>query len=303
MSRSAGLSPVAQRLRSILAGAVAAAVFGAPGLVAQGDTTAVAAPEKKAEANLAGWWMRNAASFDPIPERWLFHAEADYSFTLQSGNIDGETHSGKGRVFLRKGRSTFSVRGGVQSQRLSLAKGVMEIRQERYRVAPALDYDITPALGAQAGFLWEHDDAAFIESRRIGYLGVKVIPYSSDNLVISLLPAFGYQYEQAILTEEERSFWTPYIEESIMWGPIEQLRIHHEGNLLFSAEDPDTYRWRIANSLEIPVTSFLSVMFSHELRYNSNPIPSGPVVRMLTGGQGTIERRDTELTAGFRLQY
>lgn len=272
-------------------------------LAAQSDTTTTAQPTTAPAVNLDHWWARNAASFDPMPERWLFHAEADYSFTLQSGNVEGQTHSGQGKIFLRKKRITFSGRSGVQSQKLSLAKGVSEIKQERYRVSPAVDYDFTPALGVQAGFFWEHDDAAFIETREIAYLGLKTVPYSSERLTISVLPAFGYQYEQAILTEEERSFWTPYIEEAITWSPLQQLRIHHEGNFLFSVKDPETYRWRIANALEIPVTSFFSVMFNHEIRYNSNPIPSSEEVQALTGGLGTISRQDNELTAGFRLQY
>lgn len=288
---------------SCLCGVPAVFLFGAAPLAAQGDTTKAAEPAPTHKADLADWWMRNAASFDSIPDQWLFRAEADYSFSLQTGNIEGETHNGRGRVFLRKQRSTFSLRAGVQSQKLSLARGVLEVEQEHYRLLPALDYDITPALGLQAGFLWEHDDAAFIETREIGYLGLKAVPYSSRELIISLLPAFGYQYEQAILTNEERSFWTPYLEETIMWQPIDRLRIHHEGNFLLSLEDAETYRWRIANAVEIPVTSFFSVMFNYEMRYNNNPIPSGPVVRRLTNGQGAISRRDNELTAGFRLQY
>lgn len=292
----------AKRLCSALCGIVVVAACAGTDVAAQSDTTADA--EQTAPAmNLAHWWVRNAASFNPMPEQWLFHAEADYSFTLQSGNTEGQTHSGRGQIFLRKKRTTFSVQGGIQSQKLSLAKGVMEVEQQRYRVSPTVDYDFTPALGAQAGFFWEHDDAAFIETREIAYLGLKTVPYSSRRLTITLLPAFGYQHEQAILTNEERSFWTPYIEETITWSPIEQLRIHHEGNVLFSVKDPETYRWRMANALEIPVTSFFSVMFNHEIRYNSNPIPSSEMVRALTGGQGTISRQDIELTAGFRLQY
>lgn len=298
MSRTTTRPSPARRLLPLALATFAIIVCGSEALRAQSDTGA--APPKQ---DLANWWMRNAASFHPIPERWLFHAEANYSFSLSTGNTEGEMHNGSGRIYLRKNRSTLSVRGGIMKQRLSFARDVVEVSQERYRVAPTLDYDLTPALGLQAGFLWEHDDAAFIESRSISYLGLKTVPYSSRNLMITAMPAFGYQYEQAILTEEERSMWVPYFEETIMWQPVKEFRIHHEANLLFSLEESETYRVRLAHSLEFPITSFFSLMFNHELRYNNNPIPSTEAVRQITGGKGTISLADNELTAGFRLQY
>lgn len=249
------------------------------------------------------WWTRSPATMDSIPPQFLFHVEGDYAFNMQSGNVEGSAHNGSLGLVLRKQRTSLAINGGIAKQTLSLAKGVSEIATTHYMAEATVDHALSPLLDPQVGGFWEHDDAAFIETRLIGYVGVKMTPVRTEAFTLTILPAFGYQQETAILTEEERSFWSPYLEESITWQPLPQFRLKHTGQGLFSLDDPSTYRWSVTNSLEIPITSYFSVMFNHQFRYNSNPIPSDERVKQLTNGVGSISREDLDMTVGVRVQY
>ena len=262
---------------------------------ASGDSTATVEPP-------TNWWLRNAATYAPI-DRLLWHIEGNYALSLQRGNVEGSAHNGSLRSWLRMGKGTLAVVGGLDYQELSLADGVSEISTRRYRAGATWDYALSGKIAPEVGLFIEHDDAAFIETRQIGYVGVRIIPFSNDRVTATLLPAFGYQHEEAILTGEKRSFVSPYVEESISWQVLERLRFEQSGNVLFSLEQPETWRAILTAGFAVPVVDFLSITLNYELRYNNNPIPTDEALRQVTGGVGAISRDDHDLTAGIRLQY
>ncbi len=250
----------------------------------------------------ADWWQRNAASYAEV-DRLLWHIEGNYALSLQRGNVEGSAHDGSLKSWLRMGKGTLSLMAGLDYQDLSLADGVSQISTWRYRVGLTADVALTERLAPEAGFFLEHDDAAFIEARQITYLGLRYVPYSDDRFTATVLPAFGYQHEEAILTGEERSFMSPYLEESVTWQVLDRLRFEQSGNILFSLEEPETWRGSLAAGFVFPVVDFLSFSINYEVRYNSNPIPTDDALRQATGGVGSISEDDHDLTAGIRLQY
>lgn len=252
---------------------------------------------------LSNWWLRNAASFDPVPEQFLFHAEADYTFNFQTGNVDGVTHQGKTSLYLRKGRATLSARGLISTQRLSIARGTASISSEQYVAAPKLDYALTKAFGPELGFYWEQNSASFIDQRTLGYVGVDISPSTGSTVIVSVLPAFGYLHEQALLTGETKWFWAPYFEENVTWKISDRVTLHHEGNVLMSIEESDDYRIGMANTLEFPISSIFSLTLNHVIKYNNSPIPTQAAVSALTGGEGKVYKTDNDLTVGVRIQY
>ena len=253
--------------------------------------------------SLKNWWLKSPAQLDTVLSAWLFHVEANYSFNLQSGNIEGITHNGLAQLWLRKGLGTLSIRASVTEQSLSVARGSAEVSSEEYRFAPTINYALTSILNPEVGLYLEENSAAFIDARRIAYAGMRFTPYTSSSTVISVLPAYGYLHETALLTGETQWFWSPYIEENISWEISERVKLHHEANALVSVEDAETFRVRMANTLEFPVASFLSFTVNHEIRYNNNPVPTNAAVSALTDGEGEVFKTDNNLTVGVRVQH
>lgn len=248
------------------------------------------------------WWLRSAASGDTLPAGWLFHVQANYAFNYQSGNIEGISHSGMAKFWLRKGLVTLALQSSVSTQSLSVARGSTEVTSEEYRVSPTLNYALSSTIVPEVGFYWEQNSAAFIDQRRIGYGGVRFTPFSSGSVSFSVLPAYGYLHEQALLTGEAQWFQAPYIEESLSWQVNDRLALQHEANALVSSSDIETYRVRMANTIEFPITTFLSLTLNHEITYNNNPVPTAAAVSALTNGEGTVYKTDNDLTIGIRLQ-
>ena len=267
-------------------------------VAAQSDSGS--APE--AENNLDNWWLKSAASWDTVPAQWLFHVQANYSFNYQSGNIEGISHSGLAKLWLRKGLATLALQGSVSTQSLSVARGSAEVTSDEHQISPTLSYALSSTIVPELGFYWEQNSAAFIDQRRIGYVGVRFTPFSSQAVSFSVLPAYGYLHEQALLTGETQWFQAPYIEEDLSWQVNDRLTLHHEANALASSSDIETYRIRMTNTVEFPVTTFLSLTLNHEIRYNNNPIPTASAVSALTDGEGTVYKTDNDLTIGIRLQ-
>ncbi len=277
-------------------------LIGPAPMLAQTDSSnaAIHAAEKGA---LKNWWLKNPATQDTLPPQWLFHVEANYSFNFQSGNIAGVQHNGLAKTWLRKGLTTLAAQASVATQKLSVARGTAEVTSEDYRFSPTLNYAISSILNPEVGFFWEQNSASFIDVRRIGYGGVRLTPYTSPSLVVSVLPAFGHLHEQALLTGETQWFWAPYIEENVEWEISERVKLHHEANFLVSAENSETFRARMVNTVELPITSFFSVTLNHEIRYDNNPIPTSAAVSALTNGEGEVYKTNNDLTIGFRLQH
>lgn len=249
------------------------------------------------------WWTRNPLSYRLSTPRLLFRVEGNYSFDLQRGNVEGTSHAGSLKLWLRKGDGTLRLDGSADYQKLSLANNLSEVSTRRYLAGATYDYALTESIGPQVGILVEHNDAAFVETRQIGYLGLKVVPVQKDQFTLTLLPAFGYQYEEAILTEENRSFWSPYLEESIAWKALDRLSIEQIATLLFSLEDPSNWRGSLAGGVAVPVTDFLALTVHYELRYNNNPIPTDSALQRASGGVGAISKDDQTLRAGLRLEH
>jgi len=262
-----------------------------------------AAESDSAKPDLANWWLRNAFSCGPLPEGWLFHAELDYSFNFKTGNVDGVMHQGKTAIYLRKGYVTLGTKGLISTQRLSIASGTASVSTEQYQVAPTLDVAVTRGFGPELGVYWEKNSAAFIEQRSIGYLGLNVNPLGGPALIFSVMPAFGYLHEEALLTGEIQWFWASYLEEKATWKVSDRLTLHHDANALISVEGADDYRLGMSNTLEFPVTSALSLTINHQIRYNNNPVPTQAAIDSLTGGSGKVYKTDNDLMIGVRIQH
>ena len=135
------------------------------------------------------WWFTSALA--DTTNRWLFHAEGQYSYSKMTGATDGETQSGGARVAIRKSIFTHQSVYKIDKMNMALKSLGMSYSTESQVFSDYLDVDITPLVYGEAGFIWERDNTILLKNRYTGYGGVGVNGVLFEKHSVNMLAAVG----------------------------------------------------------------------------------------------------------------
>ena len=273
--------------------------------------------EKKAEqmepsrASLGNWWNKSSLS-QPIPEKFLFHAEGAFTGMWLEGNDMGHSYKGKGVVTLRKGRFTNNLSYGIGKTKINQTDGG-HINRNYQLAEGSLQFDLSKTFFAQAGVLWEKDSVHYIGDRVIYYGGAGAYILDSDKLKLKVVGAYGQQHERynVIVTEliglREKNTGVVYGYQTFDLQITKRLSFQEGFRVIWDLKDSPRYisdshgeylntggkhRYTVLFHLELDykITPYFSLLLSSDTRYENVPWPD-------------VKQRDVTNTAGVKFSY
>ncbi len=290
-----------------------------PSAQEQGSQPAETSETGKA-ADLGEWWLRNPLTYKPVPEQFLYHLEADYSWTRNTGNQTDDSHSLSALLTLRKKIFTYNLRYTFDKQNsakrgnppkqdmnVTLRKSTKHEIHNDFRVA------LTEHLFFSPGIFWLEDDYSQIKDRYTYYAGFGYALVPHPRLRVNVFGAYAYEeldyiddYHEVykLLEDWEKEASAPdydpgtkrskliYLYEDVRFYLTRSVALNHSMKYFRDTDDSDKYRWNFSVGADIKITEHILATFNYNEDYDNAP-------ESIMG----LRKRDTSIGAGVKLSF
>jgi len=287
---------------------------------ASGAGNALAAEAGKEKKDLGEWWLRNPLTYDPVPEEFLYHIEATYDWSRQTGNFTNDKHDLSALLTLRKKIFTYNLRYAFDKRNASkpysppyqddnkdLRKSTKHEVHNDFRMA------LTNRMIAGLGMFWLKDDYIKIQNRYTYYGGLGYTVFKHPRAKIDVFGALGY--EELDHTDEYHEGFLKMQD----WGETSDVEFYDRGTVVSSLiylheqarayllpgvalnqsvdyyrdiDDSDIYRWKFNVGLDIMIMEHIFASLSYKEEYDNAP-------ESVLG----IRKRDTSIGAGVKISF
>ncbi|OQX28205.1 MAG: hypothetical protein BWK80_01310 [Desulfobacteraceae bacterium IS3] len=286
------------------------------------DQTAKAQPEGdagKEKKDLGEWWNRNPLTYTPVPDEFLYHLEATYDWSRQTGNFTNDKHDLSALLTLRKNIFTYNARYSLDKRNASrpysppyqddnktLRKSTKHEIHNDFRLA------LTDRLIASVGMFWLKDDYIKIENRYTYYGGLGYTVFKHPRLKIDVFGAYGYEemdhtdeYHENYLKMQD---WGEtddvkydsgtvvssliYLHENARAYVLPGVALNQSIDYYRDIDDSDIYRWKFNVGLDIMIMEHIFASLTYKEEYDNSP-------ESIMG----IRKRDTSIGAGVKISF
>ncbi|MBF0303702.1 MAG: DUF481 domain-containing protein [Desulfamplus sp.] len=254
--------------------------------------------EVKKEQDMSNWWTRNPLTFDPMPEKFLWHFESTYQYDRSTGNWTTDNHLLNSQLSLRYNRFTNHIRYNFDKRNVAkptappnsdentdLRKSTMHEIHEDFR------YAITKRLYAAPGVFYFQDDYSYIDERWTYYLGLGADLITHPLFKLSVFGAYGYEtlryideYHETYNIvkdwgiDESIKGYDPgteegdvaYLTETIRLFPYYGIMVTQELIYVADVSDTDIYRWTFKIGVDFKIMEHLFVSTEYKEEYDND---------------------------------
>jgi len=287
----------------------------------QGDEQpAAGSGAESGKPDLGEWWLRNPLTYKPVPEDFLYHLEATYDWTRNTGNQTDDNHSMSAQLSLRKKIFTYNIRYTFDKQ--NSAKRDDPPNQERdkilrkstkHEVHNDFRVALTDRLFFSPGMFWLEDDYAQIKDRNTYYAGFGYTVIRQPRLLVNVFGAYAYEeldyisdYHEiyALLEDWEKANevkdYEPgtkksnmiYLYEDVRFYLTRSVALNHSMKYFRDISDGDKYRWNFSVGADFKITEHILGTVSYKEDYDNAP-------ETIMG----LRKRDTAIGAGIKLSF
>jgi len=282
---------------------------------AEGKTTEAAAVlegQTETKADLGDWWNKSSLEYDPIPPQFLFRREIQYGFQRTTGNMDSFAHALTSRIDIRKKRFTNSTAYTVDKNDIETVFAG-ESEKDHQIVEDTLKYDITKKVFANAGFIWERNNLALIDSRYAIYGGFGYRFFTLDRHKLYALLAYGYLDETytgdavKLLGFDKRNFNTIFLDQSYQWNITDRISFNEKFRTIHSLNSDEHFDLDESGNvvsrgqkrrniiifslgLDFKITDSFSFTNAYLINYDRTPWPG-------------VKTEDTQFMSGVKLSF
>lgn len=286
------------------------------------DQASQAQPEGdagKQKKDLGEWWLRNPLTYDPVPDEFLYHLEATYDWSRQTGNFTNDKHDLSALLTLRKNIFTYNIRYSLDKRNASrpypppyqddnkdLRKSTRHLTHNDFRVA------LTDRIILGLGTFWLKDDYIKIQNRYTYYGGLGYTVFNHPRLKIDVFGAYGYEeldhtdeYHENYLKMQDwgetegirydrgtEMYSLIYLFQSARCYVTRSLVLNESINYFVNPDDSEQYRWKFNVSADIKIIEHIFASLSYEEQYDNTP-------EAIMG----IRKRDTAIGAGIKISF
>lgn len=274
------------------------------------NTKEVAAPRKE---TLGDWWNRNSLEYEPRPSQLLYHAELQYGFSRDTGNVSAYSHKGAGKFIVRLDGFTNSLSYLIdKGKQVNVTSGGETIKD--YQIfEEALRYDITKKLYSMGGLIREVNKDEMLDTRYAFYggLGYPLLALKGHKLDFFL--AYAYVDEKyasfinTILGFSGRRYSSVYFNQTYKWSITDRILFSERFRIIHSLEDSTHYDMDAAGNivdlgkkkrdliifalgLDFKLTDSVTFFNKYQLNYDNAPWP-------------TVRTKDASFSSGVRLSF
>ena len=252
------------------------------------SSTAAQTVEKKPSPQ---WWL--SSSFADTVEQYLFHAEAQYSYTKMSGTIAGEMHSGKVSTAVRKSIFTLHADYFIDKTDLSLKSLGMNYLASSQAFTSYLDVDATPLLYGEGGFIWEKDNTLYLKNRYTFYIGAGLNGIIYKQHYLKILFAAGTINQQYtvpvgnfdVVKGAHSAF---YIKQQYKYVINPILSFMEEAYYLNDIDYTNRYRLGVILNVRVIVAEPVALMLGYNYRFDKESELLGAIPKNTTQSIGVM---------------
>ncbi len=269
-------------------------------------------PKKEALKKLGQWWRKNPRKYDPT-SRFLIHAELEFNFLYDSGNLDRNVKLLEGVFVVRKGMLSNYLSWDYQDRHAERYGD--ELRDVKaYEVHNSIRYSLTTFLVARAGIINASNDELGYDWRLISYGGLGVRPIEKEYAILSIFAGGGYEeqdYSDEVKDIAQRTrhlgiyrkfesggYHSPisYVHEKLYIFLSDKTGFEQSFEIIHYLDDDDTYRFSLSFGMQVAITEYITLVATYGIEYNSNPLPW-----VNTDALRLTEKKDQATTVNIRL--
>jgi hypothetical protein len=155
-------------------------------------SSAPQAPQAPKKQDLSGWWQKSAMAYQPLPEKWLFHADGTLSYMNASGNVSGSTLDVSGSAEVRKNRFTSHSFAQVSRKNVNYLTTQTVVNYTERTLREQVDFDVKPHITFLAGIEDYRNTLMFMDKRLNVYGGMGATLYRTDKHQLNLTGGIGH---------------------------------------------------------------------------------------------------------------
>jgi hypothetical protein len=234
----------------------------------QSFITAQTTAEKKPSPQ---WWL--SSSLADTVDQYLFHAEAQYSYTKMTGSVAGEIQSGSAQTAIRKDIFTNHMEYFLDKTELALQSLNMNYSTASQAFTDYLDVDITRLIYSEGGFIWERDNTLYIQNRYSVYAGLGLNGVLFEKHYLKVLFALGsvnQQYTVPVdnIDVEKGAYKALYIRQLYKYVIDPRLSVMEETYYLNNMTHSNRYRIGVNLNLNINIVQPVSIILGYGYKFD-----------------------------------
>ncbi len=269
-----------------------------PASVAQEESGQAAKGEVEKKRDLGEWWHRNPLTYNPVPEEFLYHFEATYSWDRVTGNFTSDKHDLGTLLSLRKKIFTYNLRYAFDKRNVAKPKDPPNQEENRdlrtstkHEIHNDFRIALTKRLYGAAGSFWLEDDYIKIDKRLTYYGGMGANLLNHPRLKLDVFGAYGYEekdrtsdYHDIYLMVKDwglegsiknyepgtQSYSLIYLAQSARAYLTRSLALNQSVTYFVDPDENDRYRWKFNIGLDIKLTKHILASISYEEEYDND---------------------------------
>lgn len=248
-----------------------------------------APPDEKQK--LGAWWLKSSLLPEPMPEKYLFHTELEYSYIAHSGNLEGSEQEGKLLFATRKNRFTNYILTDVSKTKLDIYPSGQKVDIYSYYVENIFRFDLTKIFYTDLGFIWERDNNKLLDRSNTYYLGLGYFYSIPHRIDASLFLGGGSQnndYSLPVIPSETET--AAYFLQTFTWYATQQVMLKEKYRSLRFTDDNKRFEDNFTLSLAYALGPILQIVYEYDWTFNNAPFPG-------------VLKKDVKQTAGIMLGF
>jgi len=253
---------------------------------------------------LGKWWTGRAKAIDPMPQEWLCHLDADYSFEkeTESGSDDEIQHKVTANLTLRKGLFTSLTTYKLKDKDY----GPSRSKKEKYSLDEFLAIELWERTDVLVAGQWYSYNRDHIDDRYFAAAGLYHTFLNSPAYKLKAGLLYGYA-EESYMNDElvKKELIGPdetvsdygtgvlFLIQKFIWALSDRLTFTEDLKYKQYLKDSDYRHWTLNLDLNYSLTENISVFGAYEIDSNLNKVLD------IKGD----EKKDTDISLGIRLSF
>ncbi|MDD2425790.1 MAG: DUF481 domain-containing protein [Bacteroidales bacterium] len=225
------------------------------------------------------WWTQSSRV--DTSKQFLYHAQGRFTFSRTKGVISGVVYSGD--IFLagRKGIFTNYAAYRLDKMDLNLRSFVnLDYSATSHYFTDFINIDLSRIFIAEAGFIWERDDAQLINNRYSLYVGSGLNLVFFKSLKLKSLLAAGRINQEYIIPVDEMDVikephFAAYFRLNYDWNVSKGIFLSGQADYFSVIKEADRYRAGINLNLGVMLVKNVKLIIGYSYKYNKENVRLG----------------------------
>ena len=229
------------------------------------------------------WWLESsfaakveADSLTEKSHKFLFHGEANYSYSRLDGITSGNIHSGKLLLVERIKPFSHYTAFNITAQDLVIKSStVSATKTENYLINDYFDFDFSKTFFAQSGLIWERNVVALLANREFIYFGIGANIFLLKRAKIKSLAAItrvdqDYTIPVTRFDVVKVAYKAMYFGQDISIPLNENIMLQTQVMYFLNLDDSKRYIYKYSVNMQFKLLKHIGLSLGYSSNFNSD---------------------------------